>query len=119
MEKNEIIEILQVSLATEIICVLRYRNHYYVASGSDSLPVADEFLKHSDDEFQHMNQLAQRIIELDGKPNMNPSEIHKISHVDYVPGSNLIAMIKDNLSAELIAVAAYTDAIQKIGGSDP
>ena len=120
MPKNaNVIATLNEALATEIVCVLRYRNHAYLVTGRDSLPVRDEFLKHSDDELKHMDQLAQRITELGGKPDFNPSTISSRSSVDYIEGKGLASMIRANLAAEKIAIETYTEAIQSIGDSDP
>ncbi len=94
------IKVLNEALATEIVCVLRYRRHYFMASGINADSVAAEFLQHSNDEQGHADQIAQRIVQLGGAPNFNPEGLLTRSHAEYVEGETLTDMIKEDLVAE-------------------
>lgn len=115
LSPDNIVEILNHALATEIVCVLRYRRHYYTAPSGDA---KKEFLQHANQEFEHMDWLAQRIKELGGKPNFNPNGIEVRSNADYDDSSNLKSMIEADLEAEEIAISHYTEAINRIGLGD-
>ena len=116
---KKVIGVLNEVLATEIVCVLRYKNHYYMASGINAGPVADEFLQHANEEQGHADQVAKRITELGGVPNFNPEGLHTRSHAEYKEGKNLEEMIREDLVAERIAIATYSDIIRWLGNDDP
>ena len=112
------IKLLNEALATEIVCVLRYKRHYFMAQGIHSDPIATEFLTHANEEQGHADQIAGRIVQLGGSPNFNPEGILSRSHSEYVEGQNLIDMIKEDLIAERVAIDSYTDMIRYIGDND-
>ena len=118
-DRETVIKILNEALATEIVCVLRYRRHYFMASGINADSVAAEFLQHSNDEQGHADQIAQRIVQLGGAPNLNPEGLLTRSHAEYVEGETLTDMIKEDLVAERIAIDSYRDIIQYLGNDDP
>src|SRR6266568_4243098 len=103
-DRESVIKLLNEALATEIVCVLRYRRHYFMAQGIHSDPIANEFLTHANDEQGHADQIAARIIQLGGAPNFSPEGILGRSHSEYVEGQNLLDMIKEDLVAERIAI---------------
>ena len=113
------IKLLNEALATEIVCVLRYRRHYFMAAGIHSQAVADEFLEHANEEQQHGDRIAERIRQLGGAPDFNPQGLLTRSHAQYVEGSSLIDMIKENLIAERIAIESYTEMARFFGENDP
>lgn len=116
---KDAVGILNEALATEIVCVLRYRYHYFMASGINSAAVAEEFLQHANEEQQHADRIAERIKQLGGKPEMNPAVITKNSHSEYVEDSTLTEMIKEDLIAERIAIESYREMINYFGDKDP
>lgn len=116
---KDVIKLLNESLATEWVCVLRYRRHYFTAQGIDSAAVAEEFLIHANEEMMHADRIAQRIVQLGGEPDFNPATLLQNSHADYDDSLDLQAMIKANLIAERVAVETYTQMIQLIGDRDP
>jgi len=118
-DRKTVIKVLNESLATEIVCVLRYRRHYFMASGIHAESVAAEFLQHSNDEQAHADQIAQRIVQLGGEPNFNPEGLLTRSHAEYAEGTSLIDMIKEDLVAERIAIDSYREIIQYLGNDDP
>lgn len=118
-DREKLIEMLNESLATELVCVLRYRRHYYMARGVNSESVAQEFLAHSNEELGHADRLALRIAQLGGEPDLNPDTLTAKSHAEYVVGSDLKDMIKEDLVAERIAIESYRGMIETIGSSDP
>ena len=118
-DRETVIKVLNEALATEIVCVLRYRRHYFMASGINAEGVAAEFLQHSNDEQGHADQIAQRIVQLGGQPNFSPEGLLTRSHAEYVEGETLIDMIKEDLVAERIAIDSYRDIIQYLGNDDP
>ena len=118
-DRERVIAVLNDVLATELVCVLRYRRHYYTAKGLDAGPVAAEFLQHANEEMQHADLVAKRITELQGEPDFNPEGLATRSHSEYVEGSSLIDMVKENLVAERIAVASYQEIIRWLGDGDP
>ena len=118
-DRETVIKVLNEALATEIVCVLRYRRHYFMASGINADSVAAEFLQHSNDEQGHADLIAARIVQLGGEPNLNPEGLLMRSHAEYVEGSSLIDMIKEDLVAERIAIDSYRDMIQYLGNDDP
>jgi len=119
LDTNAVCRVLNEALATEIVCVLRYKFHYIMATGIHKEGVAAEFLQHSNEEQQHADQIALRIKQLGGKPEMNPEVVAKRSHSEYVEGDSLIDMIKENLVAERIAIQTYREMIKYFGDKDP
>ena len=118
-DRETVIKLLNEALATEIVCVLRYRRHYFMASGINSESVAAEFLQHANEEQGHADQIAQRIVQLQGEPNFNPEGLLTRSHAEYVEGTTLIDMIKEDLVAERIAIDSYREMITYFGNQDP
>ena len=117
--RKTILKRLNDALATETVCVLRYRRHYFMARGIHSQTVAAEFLVHSNEEQAHADQLAARIVQLGGEPDFSPDTLASRSHAEYVEGSSLADMITENLVAERIAIDSYREFIQYIGDQDP
>jgi bacterioferritin len=113
------IKLLNDALATEIVCTLRYKRHYYMASGIHSQAVADEFLEHAKEEQEHADRIAERITQLDGAPDFNPAGLLSRSHAQYVEGNSLIEMIKENLIAERIAIESYLEMVRWFSDNDP
>jgi bacterioferritin len=118
-DRETVIKLLNEALATEIVCVLRYKRHYYMASGIHAEGVAAEFLEHANDEQGHADQIAQRIVQLRGEPNFNPEGLLTRSHAEYVEGTTLVDMIKEDLVAERIAIDSYREMINYFGTDDP
>lgn len=118
-DRETIVKLLNHALATEIVCVLRYKYHYYMASGINSQSVKAEFLEHANEEQGHADLIAERITQLDGKPNLSPEGLLSRSHADYVEGVDLVDMIKENLVAERIAIDSYREIIDYVGSDDP
>jgi bacterioferritin len=118
-DRETVIKVLNESLATEIVCVLRYKRHYFMASGIHAEGVAAEFLQHANEEQGHADQIAQRIVQLGGEPNFNPEGLLSRSHAEYVEGDTLLDMIKEDLVAERIAIDSYREIIQYLGNDDP
>jgi bacterioferritin len=118
-DRPTVIRLLNEALATELVCILRYKRHYYMASGIHSQAVREEFLEHANEEQQHADQLAERITQLDGEPNFSPEGLVDRSHSQYVEGTDLIDMIREDLVAERIAIETYADIIRYIGDKDP
>jgi len=114
-----VLRLLNEALATEIVCVLRYKRHYYMARGIHSQAVADEFLEHATEEQGHADRIAARITQLGGAPDFDPKGLHTRSHSEYVEGSILVEMIKEDLVAERIAIDTYAEMIRYIGDDDP
>jgi bacterioferritin len=113
------LRVLNEALATEIVCVLRYKRHHFMASGIHAQAVAAEFLEHASEEQGHADQIAARIIQLNGEPNFNPDGLLMRSHSEYVEGQTLMEMIKEDLVAERIAIESYSDIIRYFGDKDP
>lgn len=118
-ERETVIKLLNEALATEIVCVLRYKRHHFMASGIHAAPVAAEFLEHANEEMRHADSLARRIVELRGEPNFSPDGMLGRSHAEYVEGDSLKAMIKEDLVAERIAIESYREMIAYLGDRDP
>lgn len=116
--RETVIKILNEALATEIVCVLRYKRHYFMAQGIHADPVAQEFLQHANEEQGHADQLAARIVQLGGSPNFSPDGLLSRSHSEYVEGQTLLDMIKEDLIAERVAIDSYTEMIRYIGDDD-
>ncbi len=117
-DRQQILKMLNEALATELVCVLRYRRHYYMAKGLESEPIAKEFLDHSNEELGHADKLAGRIMQLGGEPVFNPNLLCGLSHAEYVETPDLKEMVKENLVAERIAIDSYREMINFIGSSD-
>jgi bacterioferritin len=118
-DREEVIRLLNDALATEIVCYLRYKRHYFMADGIHAEAVAAEFLEHAGQEQQHADQIAERIVQLGGAPDFAPDGLTKRSHAQYVEGSSLSDMIRENLIAERIAIESYREIAQYIGEKDP
>src|SRR5438067_10462732 len=118
-DRETVIKLLNEALATEIVCVLRYKRHYFMASGIHAEGVAAEFLEHANDEQGHADQIAQRIVQLGGEPNFSPDGLTTRSHSEYVEGESLVDMIKEDLVAERIAIDSYRDMVNYFGNDDP
>ena len=118
-DRTRVIEVLNEVLATEIVCVLRYKNHYFMASGINAQPVAQEFLQHANEEQQHADLVAQRITQLGGNPNLNPEGLATRAHAQYVEAATLERMIREDLVAERVAIETYAEIIRWLGTDDP
>ncbi len=118
-DRETVIKLLNEALATEIVCVLRYKRHYFMAAGIHAAPVAAEFLEHANEEMLHADRLAERIVQLRGEPNFSPDGMTARSHAEYVEGATLKEMIKEDLIAERIAIESYREMIGYIGEQDP
>ncbi|WP_460417138.1 ferritin-like domain-containing protein [Pseudomonas sp. microsymbiont 2] len=118
-DREKILRLLNESLATELVCVLRYKRHYFMASGIKASVAAAEFLEHATQEAEHADRLAERIVQLGGEPDFDPDNLTKNSHAQYVAGSSLKEMVLEDLVAERIAIDSYREIIQYIGDKDP
>ena len=118
-DRETVARLLNESLATEIVCVLRYRRHHYMANGIHATAVAAEFLKHSQEEQGHADQIAERIVQLGGAPDFDPAGLSTRSHSEYVAADELVEMIRENLVAERVAIESYSEIIRYIGEGDP
>ncbi len=118
-DRERVIGMLQEALATELVCVLRYKQHYFVAKGIQAEPTAQEFAEHAAEEQEHADRIAQRITQLGGEPDFSPTGLGDRSASEYVAGKTLVQMIEDNLIAERIAIDTYHEAINFVGEKDP
>lgn len=118
-DRETVVKLLNEALATEIVCVLRYKRHYFMASGINAESVASEFLQHANEEQGHADSIAHRIVQLKGEPNFNPEGLLSRSHAEYVEGTSLTDMIKEDLVAERIAIDSYREMINYFGTDDP
>jgi bacterioferritin len=116
--RDTVINLLNEALATEIVCVLRYKRHYFMAQGIHADPIAQEFLTHANEEQGHADQIAGRIVQLGGSPNFSPDGLLSRSHSEYVEGQNLVDMIREDLVAERVAIDSYTEMIRYVGDND-
>jgi bacterioferritin len=116
--RDMVVTMLNEALATELVCVLRYKRHYFMAKGIHSEPVKAEFIQHANEEMAHADRLAKRIVELGGEPDFSPDGLSERSHAEYVPGNTLKSMIKENLIAERIAIESYREMIAFLGNAD-
>jgi len=114
-----VLRVLNEALATEIVCVLRYKRHHYMAAGIHATAVAEEFLEHANAEQRHADQIAERITQLGGEPDLNPGNLVGRSHSEYVEGKGLIDMIREDLVAERIVIESYSEIIRFLGNDDP
>jgi bacterioferritin len=118
-DRQNVVKILNDALATEIVCNLRYRRHYFMASGIHAQVAAEEFLQHANDEQGHADQIAERIVQLGGEPNFSPDGLLTRSHAEYVEGGSLNEMIREDLVAERIAIDSYREIAKYLGEDDP
>ena len=118
-DREQVLQMLNEVLATELVCMLRYRRHHFMARGITSRSIADEFLEHANEEQEHADQVAERIVQLGGEPDFSPDTLTGRSHAEYVPGTTLIDMIKENLVAERIAIDSYREMVTYVGAKDP
>ena len=117
-DRDTVLRVLNEALATELVCVLRYKRHYYMAAGIHAQAVREEFLEHSNEEQQHADQIAERITQLDGAPNFSPEGLVDRSHSQYVEGTDIMDMIREDLVAERIAIETYSEIIRYLGDKD-
>ncbi|KMY85270.1 Bacterioferritin [Candidatus Paraburkholderia calva] len=117
-DRQTVLKLLNDSLATEIVCTLRYKRHYFMAKGIHSEAVAQDFLEHANEEQQHADTLAERIVQLGGEPNFAPDSLASRSHSEYQESRDLIDMIRENLIAERIAIDTYREIIRYLGDKD-
>jgi bacterioferritin len=118
-DKVLVIKLLNEALATEIVCTLRYKRHYYMAKGPASAAIAAEFLEHAKEEEAHADQIAERIVQLGGEPDLSPEGLATRSHAEYVEGDTLFDMIREDLVAERVAIESYRDMVNFLGTGDP
>jgi bacterioferritin len=118
-DRETVLKLLNEALATEIVCVLRYKRHYFMADGIHAEPVAAEFLEHATQEMEHADRIAGRIIQLRGEPNFSPDGLSTRSHAEYVEGGSLKEMIKEDLVAERVAIESYREMVAYIAEKDP
>ena len=116
---DTVLRVLNEALATEIVCVLRYKRHHYMARGLNAQSVADEFAEHATEEQTHADQIAERITQLGGEPNFNPEGLAMRSHSEYVEGKTLTDMIREDLVAERVAIESYSEIVRYLGENDP
>lgn len=117
-DRERVLSVLNDVLATELVCTLRYKRHYYMAQGMYSGPVAAEFLEHANEEQDHADRVAERIVQLQGEPDLNPATLAARSHAEYVPGDDLVDMVKEDLVAERIAISTYEEIVRWLGDDD-
>jgi bacterioferritin len=117
-DRERVIEVLNEALATEIVCVLRYKRHYFTATGLNAAPVAAEFLQHANEEQAHADQIALRITQLQGEPNFDPEGLAGRSHSEYDASTGLLDMVKEDLVAERVAIESYSEIIRWLGDKD-
>ncbi|MEO6710469.1 MAG: ferritin-like domain-containing protein [Planctomycetota bacterium] len=118
-DRNTVVKLLNEALATEIVCVLRYRRHHFMAAGLNAQAIAAEFMTHASEEQAHADLIAGRIVQLGGEPDFSPEGLSTRSHAENVPGENLVDMIREDLVAERIAIDSYGDMIRYLGANDP
>ncbi len=118
-DRKAVLKILNEALATEIVCILRYKRHHYMASGINAQSVAAEFLQHANEEQGHADLICTRIVQLGGAPNLSPDGMLTRSHSEYVEGNNLVEMIEEDLVAERVAIESYSEIIRYLGNNDP
>jgi len=117
-DRDRVVAVLNEALATELVCVLRYKRHFYMAEGINSASVAAEFLQHAAEEQGHADQIAARIVQLQGEPDFDPATLVARSHAEYIAGTDLVDMIKEDLVAERIAIASYSEIARWLGDDD-
>lgn len=117
-DRSTVLQLLNEALATELVCVLRYRRHYFMAKGIESKSVANEFMEHAGEELGHADLIAERIVQLGGEPDFSPDSLTSRSHAEYVAGDTLVSMIREDLIAERIAIDSYRAMIEFLGDKD-
>ena len=117
--RQEVITMLNGALATELVCIARYKRHYYTVSGRDNGTIKAEFLEHAEQEQEHADWLAERIVQLNGKPDFNPATLLERSHAEYDDSDDVQSMVRANLIAERVAIESYRQMIVTIGDTDP
>ncbi len=117
-DRERVIQMLNEALATEIVCTLRYRRHYYMATGIHAQAVAEQFLEHANEEQGHADRIAERITQIGGAPNFNPEGLATRSHAEYIEGDTLVDMIREDLVAERIASESYAEIVRFLGDGD-
>ena len=117
-DRSRVIEVLNEALATELVCILRYKRHYYTATGLNAAPVAAEFLQHAGEEQPHADQIALRITQLQGEPNFDPQGLATRSHAEYDASLDLLDMVREDLVAERVAIESYSEVIEWLGTKD-
>ena len=118
-DREAVISMLNAALATELLCVLRYKRHYYTVSGPNTGHIKAEFLEHAQQEQDHADRIAERIVQLNGSPNFNPATLTQRSHAEYDDSEDVQAMVRADLIAERVAIESYRQMIQAIGDKDP
>lgn len=118
-DRTMVLELLSTALATELVCVLRYKRHQFLAQGIHAKAIAAEFEEHADEELQHADALAARIVQLGGEPDFSPDALSARSHVEYRTGTDLRSMLEEDLVAERIAIDTYRDVLRYLGSDDP
>jgi|SRR5579864_788294 len=117
-DRDRVIGVLNEALATELVCVLRYKRHFFMSQGINASNAASEFLQHASDEQGHADRIAARIVQLQGAPNFDPDGLSTRSHAEYIEGTDLVGMIREDLVAERIAIASYNEIIRWLGDKD-
>jgi bacterioferritin len=118
-DREAVVRMLNEALATEIVCILRYKRHYFTLNGIDARVVAEEFKEHAQDEQEHADKIAERIVQLGGAPDFSPQGLHARSHSQYVPGTTLLEMVREDLIAERVGIDSYREMIAHLGNDDP
>jgi bacterioferritin len=118
-DRQAVVDMLNDALATELLCVLRYKRHYYTVTGVENGTIKAEFLQHAQEEQGHADQLAERIVQLNGMPDFNPASLEARSHAQYDDATEVQAMVRNNLVAERVAIESYRQMIERIGDTDP
>lgn len=118
-DRKAVVDLLNDALATEIVCVLRYKRHQYMATGIHARDVAEQFAENAAEEQGHADLIAERIQQLDGEPNFDPAGLATRSHTEYVPGNGLLEMIREDLVAERVAIQTYSEIIRYLANNDP
>ena len=118
-DRDTVVKLLNDALATELVCVLRYKRHYFMSQGINAQSIAAEFLEHANEEQGHADQIAARIVQLGGEPDLSPDTLSSRSHSEYVETESLVDMIRENLVAERIAIDSYREMVAYLGERDP
>ena len=118
-DRDTVLKMLNDALATEIVCVLRYKRHYFMAQGLSSESAKEEFKEHAAEEQEHADRIAERIVQLGGAPDLNPATLATRAHSEYVEAKSLVDMIRENLIAERIAIESYREIVEYLDGKDP
>jgi bacterioferritin len=118
-DRETVLRLLNEALATELVCTLRYRRHYFMATGLEAESVREEFLEHAQEELEHAHRIAARIVQLDGEPDFDPRRLAERSYAEYVAADSLESMMREDLVAERIAIDSYREMIGYIGSRDP